>query len=62
MKLIMYNKLWALVEFISPGEETLNTLVTYKIRYAFYIYETLMIRVLSCLIFSSMRASFIKKP
>lgn len=32
MKLIEFNKLWALIEFISPGDEQLNSLITYKIR------------------------------
>lgn len=32
MHLVNFNKLWALIEFESPGDEQLNPLITYKIR------------------------------
>ncbi|CAH1395854.1 unnamed protein product [Nezara viridula] len=32
MQLVNFNKLWALIEFESPGDEQLNPLITYKIR------------------------------
>lgn len=38
MQLVNFNKLWALIEFESPGDEQLNPLITYKIRYAVYVY------------------------